>query len=123
MPVYSWHSFCLACITQTQPQMKKLTLLIIAAVLTANVSAQLKVGLKAGVNISNFSGDDADGAKTRIGFNAGGYITHSFSDVFELQPELIFSSAGSKFEESYTDPDFGLITVKGTMKLTYLNVP
>ncbi len=40
------------------------------------------------------------------------------SDMFAVQPELIYSSQGSDYEESDEGFDFS-----GTVKLDYLNIP
>ena len=51
--------------------MKKLVLILVAGVSFASAHAQIQFGVKAGANISTFTGDDADGSKTMANFNGG----------------------------------------------------
>ena len=53
------------------------------------------VGIKAGLNIANFVGDDAGDAKSFIGFNGGLFIEFKVSDKFYIQPEFLYSIPGS----------------------------
>ena len=102
--------------------MKKLLfLLFLVPVLSAN--CQWGGGLKAGLNIANFMGDDADGSDPRIGYHVGGYLTKSISEQIAFQPELLISSVGSKTKESGTDPDFGDYSIEGNAALTYVTLP
>jgi len=81
--------------------MKKLSLLFSLTLLSlSTIMAQdSSSGVKAGVNFSNFVGDDADGVDSRTGFHIG--IAHNIkiSDVFAFQPEALYSSQGAKFSE------------------------
>lgn len=102
--------------------MKKILLLLfLVPVLSAN--CQWGGGLKGGLNIANFVGDDADGSDPRIGFHIGGYLNKSISEKIIFQPELLISSVGSKTKESGTDPDLGDYSVDGNAALTYLTLP
>jgi len=105
--------------------MKRLiiTIFAIVAVFTlssASVSAQgVTGGLKAGMNIANIHGDNVEDVwDSKIGICAGGFITCSLSDLFAIQPELLFTMKGSKAEgEVEGEP------AKLTMKLNYLEIP
>lgn len=102
--------------------MKKfLFLLFLVPVFSA--SCQWGGGLKAGLNIANFMGDDADGSDPRIGYHIGGYMTKSISEQITFQPELLISSVGSKTKESGTDPDLGDYSIEGNAALTYITLP
>jgi hypothetical protein len=95
--------------------MKKLfftfSLIAISAV---GVFAQgISGGLKAGVNFANqiYSGGSLSAsADNRTGFHGGAYLNISFSDKFGIQPELLYSSQGSKL----ADIDY---------KIDYLTLP
>lgn len=102
---------------------KTLFTLIIIGLAGVSAFAQLNGGLKAGLNIANFSGDDADGADPIVGFHIGGYLVFDLTDAITLQPELLYNVAGAKYSESGTDPDLGSYTLDITQKLNYISVP
>ncbi len=74
--------------------MKKLFLSILAVVAFGTANAQdIKFGVKAGANFSNFTGDfDSDG---KTGFYVGGLADFSVSEKFHVQPELLYSMEGA----------------------------
>lgn len=81
--------------------MKKivLSLLAVAAMgLSANAQQVVKFGPKAGVNLSNLSGGDADNLDMKVGFHVGAFAEIFFTDKFALQPELLYSTQGAKGE-------------------------
>ena len=75
--------------------MKKMIILVILAVATVSTFAQ-KFGVKAGVNLSSYYGDDAKGSKTLTGFQVGGLYEMPLSEGFFLQPELLLTLKGAK---------------------------
>ena len=95
--------------------MKKvlLSLVVIATTVFAS-QAQVSYGAKAGANLYNFSGDDADGFDSKIGFNVGGFVNIPVSETFSVQPELIFSGEGAKVSEDDVTVNFNM---------NYLNIP
>ncbi|MGR7814073.1 porin family protein [Lacinutrix undariae] len=95
--------------------MKKLLFTAAIAVLgLSNVNAQeVTFGAKAGVNFANLGGDIEDN-DMKVGFHVGGVAEIAISEKFSVQPELLFSSQGTKFEESGE-------TLK--YNLSYINVP
>jgi len=105
--------------------MKRIIITIFAIVVvftlsSASVSAQgLTAGLKAGMNIANIHGDNVEDVwDSKIGICAGGFIACSLSDLFAIQPELLFTMKGAKAEEEVLGE-----TMKVTMKLNYLEIP
>lgn len=104
--------------------MKKLIVAMIAISLLVGVSsvfAQTAVtgltgkGIKAGLNLAKFTGaDKPDDSKMYLGFTAGGFITYAFTDLFAVQPELLFSMKGNKID---------VAGVTGKTKLNYIEVP
>ncbi|MBK8951725.1 MAG: PorT family protein [Chitinophagaceae bacterium] len=95
--------------------MKKVLLSLVVIATTVFVSqAQVSFGAKAGLNLYNFSGSDADGFDSKVGFNVGGLVNIPVSDNFSVQPELIFSTEGAKASE-------GSVTMNYNMN--YLNIP
>ncbi|MFC1800042.1 porin family protein [Candidatus Eisenbacteria bacterium] len=72
-------------------------------------------GIKAGINIAGHRGSDTDDHhKSRTGFIGGGFLTYMFTPALGLQPELLYSQKGFKWE----DGDW-----KETGKFTYLEIP
>ncbi|WP_036930179.1 porin family protein [Prevotella sp. 10(H)] len=76
-------------------------LVLILLMLSANLSAQdkpLTFGVKAGVNLSNFTGKGAKGTDSRVGFNAGVTLDYQFTQELYLLTGLEFTMKGSQFE-------------------------
>jgi hypothetical protein len=80
-----------------------------------NVQAQF--GVKGGVNLASWGGDDADedGKKSLIGAYFGAFYNIKASEMFSVQPELVFSMQGVK----YKDEDFDF---EETFKINYINL-
>jgi hypothetical protein len=100
-------------------------LLIVLLGLIANLAvaqSTARVGIKGGFNVSNLYVDDVDDENPRIGFHAGVYGQIFSSDVFAIQPEILFSTKGSRGEYS---EGFGPFTADGDIKfnLNYLELP
>ncbi|MDR3351319.1 MAG: PorT family protein [Prevotellaceae bacterium] len=103
--------------------MKKIIVILAALSIALSANAQVKFGVKAGLNVSQLGpgATEAGGEKHEIessgmliGFHAGGFVNFSFSPVIGLQPEVVFSLQGEKEEGEEGD----LKT-----KLGYINVP
>jgi hypothetical protein len=84
--------------------MKKLLIAFaaVALVATANAQGSIKFGVKAGLSVYNFGGDDADDfiKGSKIGFNAGGLVNIPVSSMFSVQPEVIFNMEGAKEDDT-----------------------
>ena len=98
--------------------MKKLIFISLFAI-TVGISAkaqQFSVGLKAGANISNFTGGDFSDVKKKslVGFYGGAYMNFWLGSNFSIQPEALISTQGAKFEADGTTENY---------KLTYVTVP
>ena len=91
---------------------KKIALFAVVALMAVSGSAQLKFGVKGGVNLANLSGDVNDN-KMKIGFMVGGFANYAINDQLTVQPELMFSQAGCKFDAD-GDPK---------LKLNYIVLP
>ena len=84
---------------------------------TAGFAQHFELGVKAGANISNFTGasNAADvKAKTLVGFHGGGFVSLFVGDIFAVQPEVLFSTQGAKIENTVGSTDY---------KLDYINIP
>ena len=88
--------------------MKKFILLI-AIIIGVNVNAQTYFGFKVGANISDIYGDNSlSGMKASM--HVGAVAEIQVSDLFSIQPELLYSMQGSQKKYSReeilaTDPD------------------
>lgn len=96
--------------------MKKIILSAIAIMAFAFTNAQsTRFGVKGGLNISSIVGGDVRDANALVGFHIGGLAEIHVVEKFYIQPELLFSTQGAKF-----DTGFGS---DGDVKLNYLNIP
>lgn len=93
---------------------------ILAAVpARAQDESPLRFGLKMGLNISDFRGDDGiEGAGELIdwkaGFCGGVFMSYAVNDWFSIEPELLYSMKGMKLS---------LFDISVTWSLDYLEVP
>lgn len=79
--------------------MKKIILTVAAVCAFGFTQAQeVKFGAKAGVNYSTFAGD-VSGYDSKVGFQVGAFAEIKISDKFAVQPELMYSTLGAKFDE------------------------
>ncbi|QIX62093.1 PorT family protein [Hymenobacter sp. BT18] len=110
--------------------MKNTSLLVAAALVAgalASSSAQaqsIRLGFKGGANYSNLSGDlvDENRFQNKWGGHGGVMANISFTDdgFFSVQPEVLYSQKGFKFDESEL---FGLVKYQGTRTYNYIDVP
>ena len=103
--------------------MKKINLTLIVAIMTVvNVNAQTTFGVKAGANFSSllysFPLGENIYEKGRTSLHFGAVAEIQISDKFSFQPELLFSSQGSRNRTS-----IGEWGEKHVYKLHYLTVP
>ena len=85
---------------------------IIALAVTAS-NAQITFGAKAGLNLATFSGSDASsisGKSIQASANFGGLVQIPVAGRFSVNPEVVFSMQGCKFDG-------------GSDKLNYINIP
>lgn len=96
--------------------MKKLFVAALLLVGTTSMAQTFQLGIKGGVNVSNFNGGNFHNIdkKSLVGFHAGGFVNFQFGDHFSLQPEVLFSSQGAKLEDAGN---------KENIKISYINVP
>lgn len=95
--------------------MKKTLLILSLLVSTIAFSQKAQFGIKAGANVSNFTGGNFDAVKKKaiIGFHGGGYLNFSFLN-FAIQPELMVSTQGAKIDS---------VSGSYNWKLTYITLP
>lgn len=78
----------------------------------------INFGTKAGMNIANMHGDDIQGTQSKIGFCGGGFATFGLGDVFAIQPEILYTQKGYRWEQEYMGAIF-----KDTGMLYYIEIP
>jgi opacity protein-like surface antigen len=102
---------------------KKIITVAAALMITLGANAQIKYGVKAGLNVSQFGGGtvkekgvsyDIDATGMLHGFHAGAYANFDFGQLFGLQPEVVFSMQGQKKKNDNNNEKF---------YLNYINVP
>lgn len=95
--------------------MKKVIFALLFSGVTIAGMAQVSLGLKAGANITNFTGGDFDAVKKKsiVGFHGGGYLNFAFG-ALSLQPEVLVSTQGARIDSVSGSYDW---------KVTYLTVP
>ncbi len=91
---------------------------LLATSLDNDLFAQARAGIKGGLNVSNLYIDDIDDENARYGFNVGFFGQVLSSETFAIQPELLFSTKGSK-----AFYDAGIINQTVKYNLNYLDLP
>jgi Outer membrane protein beta-barrel domain len=98
--------------------MKKLTFTCSIVLLAyCSIAQGISGGVKVGLNLANqkISGDGISfDTKMKPGVHVGAYVTIMFSEKLGLQPEVLFSTQGTKFDIDGFDVQ---------MNFNYLNVP
>jgi len=89
--------------------MKKVLLAVIVAVFAISANAQVKFGVKAGVNFANMKITD-ESFDSRTGFHVGVISDISLLGKLAIQPGVLFSQKGTK-------------TDGAKMNLNYIDVP
>jgi hypothetical protein len=99
-------------INQKLKNMKKLLFVSLLAVCFSAKAQHFSAGLKAGANISNFTGGDFSEVKKKslVGFYGGAFLNFWLGNNFSIQPEALISTQGAKIEgDGY--------------KLSYITIP
>lgn len=104
-------------------------LFLFISVLTQAQDAKAKYGIKGGVNLSTITGREIfDKNNPRISFHVGGFVEIPLSEVFSLQPELLYSQQGSRFIQTIEfrgganeAPVF--LDINYDLNLNYITVP
>lgn len=101
--------------------MRKMKFSLIAAMLvmvTAVSAQQLNLGVKGGVNMSNFYDDELDDKNMKIGFHIGLAADYEFMYNHAIQTGLFFTTKGSKYTAS-----IGSVSAEATVNPMYLQLP
>jgi hypothetical protein len=76
-------------------------LMINTSVVQAQDDTKTRFGIKGGANLSNLYVNNVTDEKAKIGFHAGVFAKAPINELFAIQPELLYTSAGAKIG-SYT---------------------
>jgi len=93
--------------------------------ITSQSYAQLNLGLKTGLNISNMTVSGFTGVteSSRISFHIGAIIEYSFTKSFSLESGLFLSGKGADFEVSQPITNTITVTLNQTLSPLYIELP
>ena len=102
--------------------MKKIFVLIAAAIVSMSAMAQVQFGAKVGVDATNFWGKDIKHGM-QLNYQAGLVMEYKFSPTFAIAPEVVFAAQGGKFDA--VDFHFGDMSFNKEVAYhtNYINVP
>jgi len=95
-------------------------LLVVLLIMAVSLAHAQKItgGLQAGMNLANLHGDGVEDSKFKLGFCGGGFVAFGLGKVVVIQPELLYSQKGAKWEEEILGE-----TWRATYMLNYLEMP
>ncbi|WP_232058288.1 porin family protein [Nibribacter ruber] len=106
--------------------MKKAFILLAAVVGSFAAQAQT-IGIKAGANYSNLSGDlkDEERFNNKVGFHGGLYANIPvISELLSIQPEFLYSNKGYKYDDKVETTLLGKeYRYEGSANFNYIDVP
>lgn len=119
--------------------MKRNAILVLTGlVLSVSLNAQVRFGIRAGVNFSKWAGSDlqviedllekTDGyvvTKGKTGFHVGGYLDIPISEVFSFEPGLQYSKKGYSIQGDLQIPVLKLIALNAGARVQshYIDMP
>lgn len=98
--------------------MKKVIAIMCLGMLTFNITAQVKGGVKLGTTFANIANSELIDYKTKVGLQTGGFIVFEIGDVFQIRPELIYTQKGASYYNYST-----LYNLNPRIVLNYLEMP
>jgi hypothetical protein len=104
--------------------MKKILLSAITVIAFGTVAQaqEISLGAKAGVNFSNYGGDEVGDSSARTGFHIGLVSEFKLTETFAIAPELLFSQQGSQTETKF-DVGGSEFVREDKQTLNYINIP
>ena len=97
--------------------MKKVFVLIAAAIVSMSAMAQVQFGAKVGVDATNFWGKDTPHGM-QLNYQAGLMMEYKFNPHFAIAPEAVFAAQGGKVTRTVDHVDTDC-----TFHTNYINVP
>ena len=101
--------------------MKKVFILIAAAIVSMSAMAQVQFGGKVGFDMTNFWGPDVDHGM-KPGYQVGLMMEYKFNPHFAIAPEVVFAAQGGKSKAFALDL-FDITTTEIKYNANYINVP
>lgn len=105
-----------------------MTIALFLGLISGTNAQETNFGIKGGFNYSSVVGDLTDGIKFRFSGHGGLFLVVAFSEKFQLQPELLYSSQGFQFSTDLASIQNGGSTgeendFRTNVQLNYLTVP
>ena len=102
--------------------MKKVFVLIAAAIVCMSASAQVQFGGKVGFDLTNFWGSDVEHGM-KPSYQVGLMMEYKMSPKFAIAPEVVFASQGGKYKA--IDLNFFNLDIEKTVTFNtnYINIP
>lgn len=90
-----------------------------AAVAMSSLTFAQQFGVKAGMNVSSLSTEEGlSDQGSKIGFNAGVFMNAPIAENFSIQPELLYSQMGDKYNQTIAGT-----TYARSRNLDYITLP
>ncbi len=105
--------------------MKKVFVLIAAAIVSMSAMAQVQFGGKVGFDMTNFWGSDVEHGM-KPGYQVGLVMEYKFSPKFAIAPEVVFAAQGGKSKALAFDINkysIDLATTDIKYNTNYINIP
>ncbi len=94
--------------------MKKTFVLLLLSFSAYTIQAQVNFGVKAGLNLTKFSGSDAGDNDFLLGYAGGGLVNYKLTDAVSVQGEVLYSLEGASSKEEGE---------KFSLRTGYINIP
>lgn len=96
--------------------MKKTSVLLLATIASFAVKAQvIDFGLKGGLNLASWTANsNGAGYQNRLAYHIGGLVQVHLTPQIAIQPEVVYSSQGTKYTVANTEH---------SLALNYINIP
>ena len=99
--------------------MKKFTLVLMLAAVMLFTAAPLfaegmMFGVKGGLDMANLTGDAVALTKIKMGMVGGAFLCYNFTEIFAIQPELLFAMKGAGIDIPIID---------ASLKANYIEIP
>ena len=85
---------------------------------SGTVCGQATLGVKAGLNLSNLSLENTSDKNMVTGLHAGVFLNFPIAEAFSIQPELLFSQKGTKW-----DPLESVADAEAKLRQSYIDIP
>lgn len=84
-----------------------------------------RIGIKGGVNVSNFYSNEVGDQNIRTGFNVGLFTELAVSEYFSIQPEVLLSTKGNRTTYGENDGVLDFVGTEGEVQtnFTYIDIP